>query len=95
MGIEPTLAAWEAAVLPLNYTRPGGADRIAASVPRALASVAARARRGKPGAAVKPAQAMRKEAQTRGGGRRSFSLAGLILSRLSDRAAKHTGAIPP
>src|SRR5882672_6304374 len=25
MGIEPTLAAWEAAVLPLNYTRAGGA----------------------------------------------------------------------
>jgi hypothetical protein len=25
MGIEPTLAAWEAAVLPLNYTRTGGA----------------------------------------------------------------------
>ena len=24
MGIEPTLAAWEAAVLPLNYTRIGG-----------------------------------------------------------------------
>ena len=24
MGIEPTLAAWEAAVLPLNYTRTGG-----------------------------------------------------------------------
>jgi hypothetical protein len=23
MGIEPTLAAWEAAVLPLNYTRSG------------------------------------------------------------------------
>ena len=23
MGIEPTLAAWEAAVLPLNYTRLG------------------------------------------------------------------------
>ena len=23
MGIEPTLAAWEAAVLPLNYTRVG------------------------------------------------------------------------
>jgi hypothetical protein len=23
MGIEPTLAAWEAAVLPLNYTRIG------------------------------------------------------------------------
>jgi hypothetical protein len=23
MGIEPTLAAWEAAVLPLNYTRGG------------------------------------------------------------------------
>ena len=23
MGIEPTLEAWEAAVLPLNYTRPG------------------------------------------------------------------------
>ncbi len=22
MGIEPTLEAWEAAVLPLNYTRP-------------------------------------------------------------------------
>jgi hypothetical protein len=33
MGIEPTLAAWEAAVLPLNYTRmiagtpPAPADR--------------------------------------------------------------------
>ena len=25
MGIEPTLAAWEAAVLPLNYTRAGQA----------------------------------------------------------------------
>jgi hypothetical protein len=25
MGIEPTLAAWEAAVLPLNYTRAGRA----------------------------------------------------------------------
>ena len=24
MGIEPTLAAWEAAVLPLNYTRGAG-----------------------------------------------------------------------
>ena len=24
MGIEPTLAAWEAAVLPLNYTRKAG-----------------------------------------------------------------------
>jgi hypothetical protein len=24
MGIEPTLAAWEAAVLPLNYTRVRG-----------------------------------------------------------------------
>lgn len=24
MGIEPTYAAWEAAVLPLNYTRGGG-----------------------------------------------------------------------
>lgn len=23
MGIEPTLEAWEAAVLPLNYTRSG------------------------------------------------------------------------
>lgn len=23
MGIEPTLEAWEAAVLPLNYTRTG------------------------------------------------------------------------
>ena len=29
MGIEPTLAAWEAAVLPLNYTREG-----AKSMPR-------------------------------------------------------------
>ncbi len=26
MGIEPTLAAWEAAVLPLNYTRVSGPD---------------------------------------------------------------------
>ena len=25
MGIEPTYAAWEAAVLPLNYTRTDGA----------------------------------------------------------------------
>ena len=24
MGIEPTLSAWEAEVLPLNYTRKGG-----------------------------------------------------------------------
>ena len=24
MGIEPTLSAWEAEVLPLNYTRVGG-----------------------------------------------------------------------
>jgi hypothetical protein len=24
MGIEPTCAAWEAAVLPLNYIREGG-----------------------------------------------------------------------
>ena len=24
MGIEPTLVAWEATVLPLNYTRAGG-----------------------------------------------------------------------
>ena len=29
MGIEPTLAAWEAAVLPLNYTR-GSANPILA-----------------------------------------------------------------
>ena len=27
MGIEPTLAAWEAAVLPLNYTRFGHDSR--------------------------------------------------------------------
>ena len=27
MGIEPTLAAWEAAVLPLNYTRVRGIVR--------------------------------------------------------------------
>ena len=27
MGIEPTLEAWEAAVLPLNYTRPGVVPR--------------------------------------------------------------------
>lgn len=27
MGIEPTLAAWEAAVLPLNYTRLDQANR--------------------------------------------------------------------
>ena len=29
MGIEPTLAAWEAAVLPLNYTRSPGLLRSA------------------------------------------------------------------
>ena len=28
MGIEPTLAAWEAAVLPLNYARGGGQSRV-------------------------------------------------------------------
>ena len=28
MGIEPTLAAWEAAVLPLNYTRLASPDFI-------------------------------------------------------------------
>ena len=27
-GIEPSYAAWEAAVLPLNYTRAGGSLRI-------------------------------------------------------------------
>ena len=27
MGIEPTLEAWEAAVLPLNYTRVGVVPR--------------------------------------------------------------------
>ena len=27
MGIEPTYAAWKAAVLPLNYTRVGGIGR--------------------------------------------------------------------
>src|SRR5262245_7701827 len=42
MGIEPTLAAWEAAVLPLNYTRyadpprpvTNRSDRVAPSVAR-------------------------------------------------------------
>ena len=28
MGIEPTYAAWEAAVLPLNYARIGERDRM-------------------------------------------------------------------
>lgn len=32
MGIEPTLAAWEAAVLPLNYTRAGA---VYVALPRA------------------------------------------------------------
>jgi hypothetical protein len=36
MGIEPTLAAWEAAVLPLNYTRISK-DCIRASSQRATA----------------------------------------------------------
>ena len=36
MGIEPTLAAWEAAVLPLNYTRVMGKSK---SARRARASV--------------------------------------------------------
>src|SRR5262249_15570031 len=40
MGIEPTLAAWEAAVLPLNYTRAafdlrGGPARSATQAPHA------------------------------------------------------------
>lgn len=30
MGIEPTLEAWEAAVLPLNYTRVGVVPRLQA-----------------------------------------------------------------
>jgi hypothetical protein len=30
MGIEPTLVAWEATVLPLNYTR-GGREILAAA----------------------------------------------------------------
>ena len=33
MGIEPTLAAWEAAVLPLNYTRIVCLGILAGSVP--------------------------------------------------------------
>ncbi len=44
MGIEPTLAAWEAAVLPLNYTREAGK-----SMPAAVRD-ATRTRRIPPGA---------------------------------------------
>ncbi len=33
MGIEPTLAAWEAAVLPLNYTRGKCPRRLLRAVP--------------------------------------------------------------
>ena len=43
MGIEPTLAAWEAAVLPLNYTRGGS---------QCSASDATRNRRPRPRGAV-------------------------------------------
>jgi hypothetical protein len=35
MGIEPTLAAWEAAVLPLNYTRTEGRSSKDAWIPQA------------------------------------------------------------
>ncbi len=54
MGIEPTLAAWEAAVLPLNYTRVGGK-----SMPRALdgathAAMACAARSSHPGQNLLP-----------------------------------------
>jgi hypothetical protein len=28
MGIEPTLSAWKAEVLPLNYTRPNASDPV-------------------------------------------------------------------
>jgi hypothetical protein len=35
MGIEPTLAAWEAAVLPLNYTRTDGRSSKDAWIPQA------------------------------------------------------------
>ncbi len=42
MGIEPTLAAWEAAVLPLNYTRSGDPNRHALAL--ATPTVAAPAR---------------------------------------------------
>jgi hypothetical protein len=45
MGIEPTLAAWEAAVLPLNYTRAGASLRSRrAAWQRRLRSVAAAGR---------------------------------------------------
>ena len=30
MGVEPTYAAWEAAVLPMNYSRISGLERIIA-----------------------------------------------------------------
>ena len=33
MGIEPTYEAWEAAVLPLNYTRSGGDSTCSAALP--------------------------------------------------------------
>jgi hypothetical protein len=38
MGIEPTLAAWEAAVLPLNYTR-GALILLGATTHRQLAGI--------------------------------------------------------
>ena len=34
MGIEPTSSAWEAEVLPLNYTRTGEAEVYGLSLPR-------------------------------------------------------------
>ena len=36
MGIEPTLEAWEAAVLPLNYTRSGVVPRREAEAEAAI-----------------------------------------------------------
>ena len=45
MGIEPTYEAWEAAVLPLNYTRSGRDSTCFAGRPRGPACVTRAARR--------------------------------------------------
>ncbi len=48
MGIEPTLSAWEAEVLPLNYTR----GALLTLIPRGIGKIVAqRCRAGQPSTA--------------------------------------------
>ncbi len=73
MGIEPTLSAWEAEVLPLNYTRVG-AQRLTGCGPLAWT----RSRRDRPAAACTFVQLPRPGL--------SFKMGCIVMSRCGKRS---------